>query len=76
MLTLKLDTHDISVNIHVSREDKGHQKKVLKVIAGMELSEDTIDEIKEAFLEFDMDCDGTITTQVILAGYLQHPAEW
>ena len=37
-----------------------------KVIAGVELAEETIDEIKEAFLEFDIDSDGTITTQVLL----------
>ena len=36
----------------------------MKVIAGMELPEETIEEIKEAFLEFDIDSDGTITTQV------------
>ena len=45
-------------------EDKENMTGRKKVIAGVELSEEQIDEIKEAFLEFDMDCDGTITTQV------------
>ena len=45
-------------------EDRGNITGRKKVIAGVELSEEQIDEIKEAFLEFDMDCDGTITTQV------------
>ena len=35
---------------------------------GVELDEKTIDEIKEAFLEFDIDSDGTITTQVLFPG--------
>ena len=41
----------------------------MKVIAGIELAEETIDEIKEAFQEFDIDSDGTITTQVTLRKY-------
>ena len=45
-------------------EDRENMAVRKKVIAGVELSEEQIDEIKEAFLEFDMDCDGTITTQV------------
>lgn len=45
-------------------EDRENMTGRKKVIAGVELSEEQIDEIKEAFLEFDMDCDGTITTQV------------
>ena len=45
-------------------EDRENMTVRKKVIAGVELSEEQIDEIKEAFLEFDMDCDGTITTQV------------
>ena len=61
-LALKLTASDNSSNIPEGREaKKGYQ---MKVIAGVELSEETIDEIKEAFLEFDMDCDGTITTKV------------
>ena len=61
-LALKLAATDITGDIPEGREaKKGYQKKV---IAGVELSEETIDEIKEAFLEFDMDCDGTITTKV------------
>ena len=35
-----------------------------QVIAGVELSEDQVEEIREAFIEFDMDADGTITTKV------------
>ena len=61
-LTLQLSTTDISDGIPESREDKKCDQK--KVIAGVDLSEDTIEEIKEAFLEFDMDGDGTITTKV------------
>ena len=41
----------------------------MKVIAGIELAEETINEIKEAFLEFDIDSDGTITTQVTFRKY-------
>ena len=64
-LALKLATTDISDDITEKREEDKNCDK-MKVIAGVELSEDTIDEIKEAFLEFDMDGDGTITTQVTL----------
>jgi len=41
----------------MSREDDG------KCIAGIKLSRQNIDEIREAFMEFDMDGDGTITTK-------------
>ena len=61
-LSLKLGFTDISGDVPEGRDNKkGDQKKV---IAGVELSEDLIDEIKEAFLEFDMDSDGTITSSV------------
>ena len=60
--SLKLSLTDISGDIPEVREDKKWDQK--KMIAGVELSEDQIDEIKEAFLEFDMDSDGTITTNV------------
>ena len=61
-LALKLSASNIFGNIPEGRKaKKGYQ---MKVIAGVELSEETIGEIKEAFLEFDMDCDGTITTKV------------
>ena len=61
-LSLTLGLTDSSGDVPEGRNDKkGDQKKV---IAGVELSEDQIDEIKEAFLEFDMDSDGTITTSV------------
>ena len=59
-LALQLSTADISGDESIEGK-KCDQKKV---IAGVELSEDTIEEIKEAFLEFDMDGDGTITTKV------------
>ena len=61
-LAFKLAASSFSVDIPEGREAKnGYQ---MKVIAGVELSEETVEEIKEAFLEFDMDCDGTITTKV------------
>ena len=50
----------------IKKEEKCEQ---MKVIAGIELAEETIDEIKEAFLEFDIDSDGTITTQVTFKKY-------
>ena len=61
-LALQLSNTDVAVGIPESKEGNNCDQK--KVIAGVELSEDTIEEIKEAFLEFDMDCDGTITTKV------------
>ena len=44
----------------------GNQNRKIgkKVIGGVELSEEQVDEIKEAFIEFDIDGDGTITTKV------------
>ena len=50
----------------IKKEEKCEQ---MKVIAGIELAEETIDEIKEAFLEFDIDSDGTITIQVTFSKY-------
>ena len=35
-----------------------------KKIGDVEFSEQQVEEFREAFLEFDMDGDGTITTQV------------
>ena len=62
-LALKLGKIDILKNTpEIVEKRKDVQKKV---IAGVELSDETIDEIKEAFLEFDIDSDGTITTQVL-----------
>ena len=61
-LKLNLVGREFSDAAAKSVEEEKFVKK--KVIAGVELSEETIDEIKEAFLEFDIDCDGTITTQV------------
>ena len=43
--------------------NEGKNEGQTKVIAGVELAEETIEEIKEAFLEFDIDSDGTITTK-------------
>ena len=65
-LALKLATNDISKEAPGCREERKDEQK--KVIAGVELAEETIDEIKEAFLEFDIDSDGTITTQVFFPG--------
>ena len=65
-LALKLATNDISKEAPGFREERKDEQK--KVIAGVELAEETIDEIKEAFLEFDIDSDGTITTQVLFPG--------
>ena len=62
-LALKLATNDISKEAPGFREERKYEQK--KVIAGVELDEKTIHEIKEAFLEFDIDSDGTITTQVL-----------
>ena len=62
-LALKLGKIDILKEApEIVEKRKDVQKKV---IAGVELAEETIDEIKEAFLEFDIDSDGTITTQVV-----------
>ena len=46
---------------HMENKSKTIKKKV---IGGVELSEEQVDEIKEAFIEFDIDGDGTITTKV------------
>ena len=48
------------------RLDVGEEKddKHLDRAASIDVSEVTVDEIKEAFLEFDIDSDGTITSQV------------
>ena len=54
-LAFKDDT-DTSVDTPEQRCDKNEDK--------IELSNITLDEIKEAFIEFDLDCDGTITTEV------------
>ena len=67
-LALQFAATDTSVDTPDCREDKKGDQ--VKVIAGVELSEKQIDEIKEAFLEFDMDSDGTITTEVIKNNYL------
>ena len=64
-LALRPAASDSSSEIHVNRKEEKHEQ--MKVIAGIELNEETIDEIKEAFLEFDIDSDGTITTQVLQA---------
>ena len=47
---------DTYVDTPEQRCDKNEDK--------IELSKVTLDEIKEAFIEFDLDCDGTITTEV------------
>jgi hypothetical protein len=60
-LAFKNDT-DTYVDTPEPRCDKNEDK--VKVTAVTELSKVTVDEIKEAFIEFDIDCDGTITTQV------------
>ena len=52
------DTNTNTLVLH----DTGNKEKD-KLIAGMEISEEQIGEIKEAFIEFDMDDDGTITTK-------------
>ena len=62
-LALKPTVSNTSSEIpEIKKEEKCEQ---MKVIAGIELAGETIDEIKEAFLEFDIDSDGTITTQVL-----------
>jgi Ca2+-binding EF-hand superfamily protein len=66
-LALRRAVNNTSSEIpEIEKEEKCEQ---MKVIAGIELAEETIDEIKEAFLEFDIDSDGTITTQVMLRKY-------
>ena len=50
------------IKIHpVGRKTKTIKKKI---IAGIEFSEEQFAEIQEAFNEFDIDGDGTITTKV------------
>ena len=44
--------------------DKERDDKDIDKAASIDVSEVTLDEIKEAFLEFDIDSDGTITSQV------------
>ena len=61
-LALQLATTNVSGEVGDRGDKRKEEQK--KVIAGVELAEDTIEEIKEAFLEFDIDSDGTITTQV------------
>ena len=61
LFALNLTRNDIS-NEALGIKDKRKEEQK-KVIAGVELAEETIEEIKEAFLEFDIDSDGTITTQ-------------
>ena len=63
-LALQLATTSVSGEGGDGGDRRKEEQK--KVIAGVELAEDTIEEIKEAFLEFDIDSDGTITTQVCL----------
>ena len=50
-----------SENIPIGRKTKTSKKKI---IAGIEFSEEQFAEIQEAFKEFDIDGDGTITTKV------------
>ena len=62
MNTLPQDTFALVIDTDMeASEDR--DKDMKKVIAGVELSKEQIDEIKEAFLEFDIDGDGTITTK-------------
>ena len=44
--------------------DKERDDKDIDKAASIDVSEVTVDEIKEAFLEFDIDSDGTITSRV------------
>ena len=50
-----------SENNQIGRKTKTIKKKI---IAGIEFSEEQFSEIQEAFKEFDLDGDGTITTKV------------
>ena len=58
-LALNFSTLNISEDVKINNKSSGRKK----VVAGVELFEETVDEIKEAFLEFDIDSDGTITTE-------------
>ena len=52
------DDTDTSVDTPEQRCDKNEDRTKLPKV--------TVNEIREVFMEFDIDCDGTITTQVEL----------
>ena len=58
------DTLGLTIKCEENPMQKKNKKINKKVIDGVELSEEQVDEIKEAFIEFDIDGDGTITTKV------------
>ena len=58
------DTLGLTIKCEENPIQKKNKKVNKKVIDGVELSEEQVDEIKEAFIEFDIDGDGTITTKV------------
>ena len=58
------DTLGLTIKCEENPIQKKNKKVNKKVIDGVELSEEQVDEIKDAFVEFDIDGDGTITTKV------------
>ena len=58
------DTLGLTIKYEEKPMRNKNRKIEKKVIDGVELSEEQVDEIKEAFVEFDIDGDGTITTKV------------
>ena len=58
------DTLGLTIKYEEKTMRNKNRKIEKKVIDGVELSEEQVDEIKEAFIEFDIDGDGTITTKV------------
>ena len=58
------DTLGLTIKYEEKPMVNKNRKIEKKVIDGVELSKEQVDEIKEAFIEFDIDGDGTITTKV------------
>ena len=58
------DTLGLTIKYEEKTLVNKNRKIEKKVIDGVELSKEQVDEIKEAFIEFDIDGDGTITTKV------------